>query len=87
MPMTYNQTTKLYTALIPAYNRLANKTIQYYIIAKDIYGNTITSEIKTYHVPQWVIADVNRDGEVNYLDYKILQKYHHVRGGGVNTLR
>ncbi|RLE47178.1 MAG: hypothetical protein DRJ31_09255, partial [Candidatus Methanomethylicota archaeon] len=34
MPMTYNQTTKLYTALLPAYNQLANKTIEYYIMAR-----------------------------------------------------
>ena len=68
MPMTYNQTTKLYTALIPAYNQLANKTIQYYIIAKDNLGNLITSETKTYTTPDWIRADINRDGKVDIYD-------------------
>jgi hypothetical protein len=72
MNMNYNPETSLYSALIPAYNQLADKTIQYYIIAKDKNENTITSNISTYHVSIWVVADLNRDGYVNYLDGIIL---------------
>ena len=75
MPMTYNQTTKLYTALLPAYNQLANKTIEYYIMARDIYGNALISNPQTYHVPEWVVADVNRDGKVDCQDMEIVKKY------------
>jgi parallel beta-helix repeat protein len=75
IPMSYNQATGLYTVLIPAYNQLANKTIEYYVEAQDIYGNMLISEQKIYHVPEWVMADINRDGKVDYKDMKIVEKY------------
>jgi hypothetical protein len=66
--MTYNPSTKLYSALIPEYNQLANKTIQIYVVAKTKQNQFLTSDLYLYHVPQWVIADLNRDGKVTILD-------------------
>jgi PKD repeat protein len=68
MNMTYNSQTRLYTALIPAYNQLANKTIQYYVTARTKEGNILVSSIYTHQVPVWVKADINRDGKVNLFD-------------------
>jgi hypothetical protein len=68
MNMTYNTQSHLYTALIPAYNQLANKTIQYCVTAKTNEGSILVSSIHTYLVPVWVKADINRDGKVNLFD-------------------
>jgi len=68
MNMTYNPSTRLYSALIPEYNQLANKTIQFYVAAKTKQNQTLTSNVYIYHVPEWVRADLNRDGTVNILD-------------------
>lgn len=83
MNMSYNASAGLYYALIPAYNELTNKTIQYYVTATDRYGNTVTSDVFSYEVPEWVIADLNRDGKVDWLDYQMfLQQYGYSAGGG-----
>ena len=66
--MTYNSQRRLYTALIPAYNQLANKTINYYVTQRDKQSHILTSPVVIYHVPEWVIADLNRDGRVTILD-------------------
>jgi len=71
MPMTYNSSTSLYSALLPAYNQLANKTIQIYIVAKTKANFFQTSDIYIYHIPEWVTADINRDGVVNMRDIGI----------------
>ncbi|HVP92468.1 MAG TPA: hypothetical protein VMS94_01865 [Acidobacteriota bacterium] len=72
MNMTYNHQTTLYEALIPAYNQLANKTIQIYITAKTKLNQFLTSNITLYHVPLWVKADLNRDGSIGPPDLGIL---------------
>jgi hypothetical protein len=74
MNMSYNANTSLYSALIPAYNELANKTIQYYIEVLDKYGTTVTSNVYSYYVPDWVKADVNRDGKVDMKDIAFVAK-------------
>jgi len=74
MNMTYNPQTTLYHALTPAYTELANKTIQYYITAMDTNNNTITSDTITHQVPEWVMADLNRDGKVDYKDLFIFAR-------------
>jgi parallel beta-helix repeat protein len=68
MNMAYDLDKDLYTVLIPAYNQLANKTIEFYIVIKDIYGNVIASEITSYTTPDWIRADINRDGKVDIYD-------------------
>jgi parallel beta-helix repeat protein len=68
IPMSYNQAAGLYSALIPTYNQLANKTIEYYVVAKDNFGNLIVSEPQTYTTPDWIRADINRDGKVDIYD-------------------
>lgn len=68
MNMTFNSQTRLYSALIPAYSQLANKTIQYYVTAKTKEGSILASSIYTHRVPEWVMADLNRDGKVNLFD-------------------
>jgi hypothetical protein len=78
MNMNYNPETSLYSALIPAYNQLANKTIQYYVEALDKNGYTITSTICSSHVPEWAIADLNRNGEIDQGDVETFQKYYNV---------
>lgn len=74
--MTYDHTTKLYTALIPEYNQLAGKTIQIFIVAKTKQNQFLNSNIYIYDVPEWTGADLNRDGEVSILDVvKITSQY------------
>jgi PKD repeat protein len=68
MNMTYNGQTRLCSTLIPAYNQLANKTIQYYVTAKTKEGSILVSSIYTHYVSEWVMADINRDGKVNLFD-------------------
>jgi len=83
MNMSYDANTSLYSALIPAYNELANKTIQYYVTAIDKYGNAVASDAFSFQVPDWVIADLNRDGKVDSQDLQILlQHYSNPTGGG-----
>ncbi len=66
--MTYSPSTRLYSALIPEYNQLANKTILVYVAAKTKQNQFLNSDVCIYHVPQWVAADLNRDGKVTILD-------------------
>jgi hypothetical protein len=66
--MVYSQSTKLYSALIPEYNQLANKTILIYVVAKTKQNQFLNSDVYIYSVPQWVQADINRDGKVTILD-------------------
>lgn len=74
MEMNYNPISTLYASTIPAYNQLANKTLQYYVTAKDNIGNTVTSETLTYILPLWTKGDINRDGKVDIKDIAFAAK-------------
>lgn len=80
MNMSYDANTSLYSALIPAYNELANKTIQYYVTAIDKYGNAVASDVFSVQVPDWVIADLNRDGKVDLYDAVLLLSHYGEKG-------
>jgi len=67
-PMTYDPATSLYTATLPAYNQLSNKTLDIYVAARDKNRNIVTSDVYIYHVPEWVVADIDRNGIINMLD-------------------
>ncbi len=49
MNMTFNSQTRLYSALIPAYSQLENKTIQYYVTAKAKEGSILASSARATH--------------------------------------
>ena len=70
-PMTYNSTTRLYSALLPAYNQLAKKAVNYYVVVRDKEDHYLSSSVIIHNVPDWVIADLNRDGRVSILDIVI----------------
>lgn len=66
--MAHNFSTGLYHFLLPAYNQLGDKTIQYYVEVKTLDNQTVTSDVNLYYVPAWVRADLNRDGKVDMRD-------------------
>jgi len=72
MNMSYNSETAMYSALLPVYNQLANKTIEYYVVAGDKFGNIVVSEVYAYTPPVWIKADLDRDGDVDTDDLYIL---------------
>jgi len=75
MPMDYNPTTELYSAMIPVYNQLANETLMVYIVAKGKSGNFESSDVIIYNVPVWVKTDANRDGKIDIKDLVLTIKY------------
>jgi hypothetical protein len=76
MAMSYDEGTGLYSALIPTYNQLANKTLIVYVLGRDKSGNFVSSSIVIiYDVSVWVKTDANRDGKIDIKDLVLVIKY------------
>jgi hypothetical protein len=74
--MSYDSDSMLYSALIPTYNQLANKTLIVYVLGRDKSGNFVSSSIVIiYDVSVWVKTDANRDGKIDIKDLVLVIKY------------
>lgn len=72
--LTYDSALGLWTRTIFGYNQLADKILECFIEAYDNAGNKNTSEILSYSVEKWRIADLNRDSKVDRVDLLLLIK-------------
>jgi hypothetical protein len=72
--LNFNSTTGLWQIVIPG--QQGNSTVQFYILATDIYGETTSSSTYQFNVKPLLPGDVNGDGQVNILDVIVVTSHY-----------